>query len=69
MQSCLPGGMAMAKMLSDFQEHGKAMIGKDVKRVFVMLDVCDLVDNSVRRLKTLTADLSNALWAHHREIG
>ena len=41
------GGRTMAKMLNDFQEHGKDIIGKGVKRVFVMLAVCDLVDNSV----------------------
>ena len=42
-----PGGRTMAKMLNDFQVHGKDIIGKGVKRVFVMLGVCDLVDNSV----------------------
>ena len=40
-------GSTMAKMLNYFQEHGKDMISKSVKRVFVMLGVCDLVDNSV----------------------
>ena len=64
-------GRTIDDMLGEFakcQEHEIDRIGKGVKRVFVMLGVCDLAKNSVRRLKTLAVDLSNALWEYHREI-
>ena len=62
----------MAQTLGKFKEckkNGKDRIGKHVKRVFVMLGVCELLDSCfVRRLKPQAADLSNAFWAYHREI-